>query len=353
VTFLVGTGAIAASFFTPVLAQALPTKPPTSEQRADAYYTEDQARRGRFLFDRNCAVCHSMDPALSTPQDLTSARPRTFAGKYLERKVFPGDTKWLFPSVFYLFKKAETMPPWDTESISPQVRADIIAYILQGNGYPAGARQLTSDSLAMKTMMLHESGFVKIFNERDLSQMKFLFGYNCRAAPEGCATSDPGTVFRVDNRVLVCRCQSHGLWYTEGKYLNFTLRFEYRFTRPSDWEGDDELYSASTGYWVFMNDYRVWPRAFEIEGNNRDVLEIFGAVRAGSSTYDMEAKRRAIKPLGEWNAVEIVSKDGQVTSSLNGVVLSTFSHDRTEAGHIAFQSQGGEVSWRNIRIRVE
>ncbi len=52
--------------------------------------------------------------------------------------------------------------------------------------------------------------------------------------------------------------------------------------------------------------------------------------------------------------MEIVSSNGEIKASLNGVLVSTvLEHEFTEPGHIAFESQGTEIQWRNIRIKVE
>ena len=99
-----------------------------------------------------------------------------------------------------------------------------------------------------------------------------------------------------------------------------------------------------------------YPKSIEVEGRHRDVLEyvgIHGPSQMGE--IDLEAKRRAIRPLGQWNTIEISSKGGQVQSRLNGVLVS--STPRTDlydyAGHIVFQIQGAKMYWRNIRVRAE
>jgi acyl-CoA synthetase (NDP forming) len=69
---------------------------------------------------------------------------------------------------------------------------------------------------------------------------------------------------------------------------------------------------------------------------------------------DEHEAARAKKPAGRWQSVEIVSKDGQVKSYLNGVLVSTITqHEFKEPGHIGFQSEGAELHWRNIRIKAE
>jgi len=41
--------------------------------------------------------------------------------------------------------------------------------------------------------------------------------------------------------------------------------------------------------------------------------------------YDFEAMRRALKPLGESNTVQVASQDNHVTASLNGTIVTTIS----------------------------
>jgi len=66
------------------------------------------------------------------------------------------------------------------------------------------------------------------------------------------------------------------------------------------------------------------------------------------------ARKKAVHPIGEWNTIEIVSKDGQVRSYLNGILVSTVSHhEYTEPGYIGFQSEGAKIYWRNISIKEE
>jgi hypothetical protein len=71
-------------------------------------------------------------------------------------------------------------------------------------------------------------------------------------------------------------------------------------------------------------------------------------------TFDDAARVRARKPAGQWNAVQIVSKDGQVWTYLNGALITHVTkHAFTKAGYIGFQVECGPVHWRNIRIRED
>lgn len=100
---------------------------------------------------------------------------------------------------------------------------------------------------------------------------------------------------------------------------------------------------------------RVGSKYIEIEGRQCDLLEFFGVGGPGRlGDIDLGAKRRAIRPLGQWNTIEIAATNGQVHTTLNGVPVSSIKkHDYKDAGYIAFQSQGAKMYWRNIRVKVE
>jgi mono/diheme cytochrome c family protein len=327
-----------------------------STKRAEPFYTLVQAERGRILFSRRCGYCHAADPKLSTPKDLVSPMPATFAGHFIERVV---NDKVVYPNALALFSKLQSMPGTNTKSISDQERVDIIAYILQANGLPAGEEELPTNTDAMRLMMLNEPGFERIFNGKDFSGWNIFLGYQCQPGPAGCGKHEPGDVLRVENETIVCECNVHGYIYTDKKYRNFTLRLDTRYERPAYYapEDDDELYSGGSGYLIHADvEAPGYPRAVEVEGRHRDILEFvaFGSNGLEAGEVDLAAKRRSIRPLGQWNSIEITSKDGDMHAKMNGVPVSSFKSKAWDKdGHIVFQSQGAKIYWRNIRIRVE
>jgi hypothetical protein len=97
-------------------------------------YTTLQAERGRAAFTTSCLRCHNADlsgdrgPALKGERFMT-----TWGGGGLDR----------------LFAKVrDTMPPFATSTLDDATKLDIVAFILQTNGFPPADRDLAAADLA-------------------------------------------------------------------------------------------------------------------------------------------------------------------------------------------------------------
>ncbi|HLG53859.1 MAG TPA: cytochrome c [Vicinamibacterales bacterium] len=99
----------------------------------DGVFTEEQAARGRLHFAQHCAECHG--------GDLTGG----------EGKPLVGDefwTDWRETTVDYLLTRITTSMPRSEDgalagTLPASTYEDLVAYILERNEFPAGARELT------------------------------------------------------------------------------------------------------------------------------------------------------------------------------------------------------------------
>ncbi len=113
-----------------------------AEER-DGYYTDAQAERGQALYRNACAACHGLD--------LEGASASALAGPHFVRRWNPGASVsdfsgWGASSVDDLFFITRTtMPQGAVGSVTAEQHIDVIAYILQQNGYASGERALTAD----------------------------------------------------------------------------------------------------------------------------------------------------------------------------------------------------------------
>lgn len=324
-------------------------------KRGEAFFTAAQAERGRQAFNHNCALCHSTADSKLTQQKVNeSPLPNSFASPFLGR-VYHG--KMIYPTVYHLYTKLQSMPAFGNQSISNNMRADIIAHILERNGFPAGNTELEPDVAAMNQMMLNEPGFEHVFNGKDFTNIKFVLGTRCGPEAGGCARQEPkDTLTVLPGGRIYCKCDLHGYWYYSArKLLNFTVRFQHKFVKPEGWEGDEDLYMGGGGWLMFIQseNMRGFGKSIEIEGRVRDMADIFflGGGK-GKFTYDNEVKTKAVKPF-DWNDIEIVSKDGQVKTYINGALSSTITEHDYPAGYFGMQVEGSPTEWRNIRIKAE
>jgi hypothetical protein len=298
-----------------------------------------------------CNTCHLAEPRAFTEQDLVAGRGfLNGRGLSLLGVVNPDRFAERWRNVANLYNKVRTtMPGHDAGGLSPAAYVDITAFMMSVNGVPPGSRELTDDVAAMRGMPILEPGFTSVFNGRDFSGLKFLLGANCRPKPAGCGQTGPGSAFRIENSTVVTSGKPYGYMYTEKTFLNFTLRLDYRFTPIPGIQ--DEDFVGNSGYLLFIKEHQVWPKYIEIQGGNNGVLSVISTGGRAVFTVDADARRRALRPVGQWNSVEIVSANGQIKSSLNGVLVSTVSEHEYTAGHVGFQSEGSEIAWRNIRIK--
>jgi mono/diheme cytochrome c family protein len=111
----------------------------------DGVFSESQAARGKenFLTGR-CGGCHKLD--------LSGDR-----GPALKGDDFLAH--WENGSVVTLFDKIrETMPPNAPNETTDDAKVDIVAYLLQQNGYPAGKSELRADADSLGIIDLVRKG---------------------------------------------------------------------------------------------------------------------------------------------------------------------------------------------------
>lgn len=103
-----------------------------AKNASEGVYTKEQASRGATLYDTSCASCHEL-------------------GK------FKGDEfakAWTGKPLTDLHTAVVSMPMDAPGSMKPEEYADILAYFLNLNGYPAGQTELAGTEAAIKAITL-------------------------------------------------------------------------------------------------------------------------------------------------------------------------------------------------------
>ncbi len=107
----------------------------------DALFTSAQAIAGKAAYQQNCASCHgaNVDDGNTAPP----LRGAAFLGKYGRK-----------PAADLFTYVSTKMPPGNPGSLGGMEYAQIIAYVLQQNGFATGRREFSSDSAALASVTI-------------------------------------------------------------------------------------------------------------------------------------------------------------------------------------------------------
>jgi len=115
----------------------------------DSVYSDVQAKRGDSLYHVTCNKCHGDTlggGAATTGEDSPPLAGAAFLGN------------WYGVSVAELYDKIRNgMPPDNPKTIDPQVVVDVMAFLLNKNGFPAGAADLPNDVPKLKEIMIEKA----------------------------------------------------------------------------------------------------------------------------------------------------------------------------------------------------
>ena len=190
-----------------------------------------------------------------------------------------------------------------------------------------------------------ESGFETLFNGKNLNGWV------------GNKTS-----YKVDNGTILVdpKGKGGGNLYTEKEYSNFNFRFEFQLTP-----------GANNGLGIHApleGDAAYLGKELQILDNTAEKYANLKPYQYHGSVYGIiPAKRGFLKPVGEWNAEEVIVQGSSIKVILNGTTIvdgdfmeaskngtmDQKSHpglERTK-GHIGFLGHGDVLRFRNIRIK--
>ena len=200
---------------------------------------------------------------------------------------------------------------------------------------------------------------VSLFNGRDLAGWK-------PDVPERDADPNGPPSFVVREGKLVSLGKPEGHLLTDGRYRDYRLELEYRFSgKPGNC---GVLIHASKPRAL----YKMFPQSIEVQmmsGNAGD----FWVIREDIMTKDMENRRpraagekwgsaegdaRRIvnltddseKPPGEWNRMVVEARGRTIKVWLNGDFVNEGFDATVDQGRIALQAEGAEVEFRKVQI---
>ncbi len=154
---------------------------------------------------------------------------------------------------------------------------------------------------------------------------------------------------------IACSGKPRGYLYSKENFQNFTWRLEYRFPRPDNLT-DEAKFKGNTGFMVYITgEHKTWPVSLEVQGKyvQMGIVKENGGANAPTVEDHPEVREAARKPVGQWNRLEIVSKEGELQVSLNDQPLCKSGPAFLSSGSIGIQAEDFPFEVRRMRIRVD
>jgi uncharacterized protein len=138
---------------------------------------------------------------------------------------------------------------------------------------------------------------------------------------------------------------------SEKTYADFKLVIEFRFLEPK----------ANSGIFVRTGptsnkDENGWPdNGYQVQCMDSVTSKPLATmIPYGAPPFetesDLEALKKAYKPVGEWQTFEITAKGESLEVKLNGVLVTTARSIKNSEGHIGIQGEHGRLEFRKIEL---
>ena len=176
--------------------------------------------------------------------------------------------------------------------------------------------------------------------------------------------NDPEKVFQIEkDGLLHISGKEFGYICTEETFRDFHLVVEFKWGKKKYPPRDADTTRRDNGilYYVPLDAKDiVWPRGIECQVQEGDVGDFWMVDSAtividGKRTPPMDycrskKKEDAERPNGEWNLVEVISRNGNITHIVNGKKVNEGTDPSIREGKIIIQSEGAEIYYRKILI---
>jgi 3-keto-disaccharide hydrolase len=167
-------------------------------------------------------------------------------------------------------------------------------------------------------------------------------------------------VWSVKEGLLICKGEPMGYLCTKTDFTNCKLIVEWRWA-PDGKPGNSGVLMRIIGK------PRALPKCLEaqlqhgeagafygfhgfaIKGDSARMMEVEGHKLGGDLTGVKKIKGNE-KKAGEWNKYEITLDGANLTAKVNGELVNKASGCDVVAGKIGFQSEGGEIHFRTIKL---
>ncbi|WP_051590721.1 3-keto-disaccharide hydrolase [Flavobacterium daejeonense] len=196
---------------------------------------------------------------------------------------------------------------------------------------------------------------IKLFNQKDLKNW-YAFG------EEKGKANNASELFLVENNMIRMHGPKAGYLISEQSFRNFELSVEYRWNTDVNFVRKSNSKNSGVMYLVPAETPDVlWPKGIQFqikEGATGDfvflqevTLNINGKKSEPGKSVVSKRFADAEKPIGEWNKLVVISKNGKITQKLNGKLVNEGIESSVTEGRVLLQYEGFPIDFRKVSIK--
>ena len=178
--------------------------------------------------------------------------------------------------------------------------------------------------------------------------------------PKGGLQEKVKDLFTIEDEMIRLHGKKNGYLITENSFEDFELCLEFRWNTDSTFTRKSENKNSGVMYLIPDSvEHKLWPKGLQFqikEGSTGDIIMLGGFVLDASNSKpagsNMVVPRiiNASCPIGEWNTVRIMSRNGEIIQMLNGKVVNKGNSPAITKGRILLQYEGYPIDFRNVTI---
>jgi len=196
---------------------------------------------------------------------------------------------------------------------------------------------------------------IALFNQKDLK------GWYAFGEEKGKA-NNASELFSVENNMIRMYGPKAGYLMSEQSFRNFELTVEFRWNTDSQFAKKSNSKNSGVMYLVPAETPDVlWPKGIQFqikEGATGDfvllqevTLNVNGTKTEAGKSVVSKRFADAEKPIGEWNKLQVISKNGVITQKLNGKLVNKGIESSVTEGRILLQYEGYPIDFRKVYIK--
>ncbi len=176
-------------------------------------------------------------------------------------------------------------------------------------------------------------------------------------------SDNPQAIYAVSDSMIRLNGEKVGYLMSQKSFENFELTAEFRWNTDKQYHRNNNVKNSGLMYNVPTDAPDVlWPRGIQFQikqGFTGDfvlldsvTLNVSGVQKGAGKSVAVAKIKDNEKPIGEWNKLRIVSKNGICRQYLNGELVNEGVNASSKKGRILLQYEGSPIDFRRLVIHL-